>query len=115
MAFLLGPVQAEEKVLKMKLVTKFMEKAGDGSRVFGVTFTPDGTVGTKDFFIKESEKKGEFFGLSTYSFNDGTITASFLGHDEDKDRLKGTYVILHGGRHLRRREREQRLRGPGFT
>ena len=95
-AFLLGPAQAEEKVLKMKLVTKFMEKAGDGARVFGVTFTPDGTIGTKDFFIKDSEKKGEFFGLSTYSFNDGTITASFVGQELDKERNKGTYVILTG-------------------
>jgi hypothetical protein len=43
MAFLLS-AQAEEKVVKMKLVTKFQQEAGGGAHVFGVTFQQDGTI-----------------------------------------------------------------------
>ena len=35
-------------------------------------------------------------GLSTYSFEDGTITASFVGQEIAEGRNKGTYVILTG-------------------
>ena len=40
-------LKAEEKTIKTKLVTNFIEKAGDGAQVFGVTFQQDGSVGQK--------------------------------------------------------------------
>jgi hypothetical protein len=88
--------QAEEKIVKMKLVTKLQQEAGGGAHVFGVTFQQDGAVGSKDFFVKPAPKKGEFLGLSTYTFEDGTITASFTGQELEKGRNKGSYVILSG-------------------
>jgi hypothetical protein len=88
--------QAEDKTIKLKLVTKFIEKSGDGAQVFGVTFQQNGTVGRKDFFIKPAAKKGEFVGLSTYTFEDGSITASFTGEEVEKGHNKGSYIILGG-------------------
>jgi hypothetical protein len=95
-ALLFGPAQAEEKLIKMKLITKSLNEAGGGAHVFGSTFQQDGTVGTKDFFIKESGNKGELVGLSTYTFADGSITASFRGEEVGKGQHRGTYVILTG-------------------
>src|SRR4028119_1632686 len=80
----------------MKLVTKLQQEAGGGSHVFGVTFQPDGAIGSKDYFVKPAAKKGEFVGLSTYTFEDGSITASFTGQALEKGRNKGPYVILSG-------------------
>jgi hypothetical protein len=80
----------------MKLVTKSQQEAGGGAHEFGVTFQQDGTIGTKDFFVKDTAKEGEFVGLSTYSFEDGEINASFTGKVMEKGRDKGTYVILSG-------------------
>jgi hypothetical protein len=88
--------QAEEKAIKMKLITKVQQEMGGGVQVFGVTFQQDGTAGTKDFFMKGTAKKGELVGLSTYSFEDGSITASFTGQELDNGRYKGSYVILTG-------------------
>ena len=88
--------QAEEKVMKMKLVTKVQQEVAGGRQVFGVTFQPNGTAGTKDFFVKGSGNKGEFVGLSTYAFDDGTINASFTGTEYQPGWHKGTYVILAG-------------------
>jgi hypothetical protein len=95
-ASLLGPAKAEDKVLKMKLVTKMLSEAAGGAHYFGVTFQPDGTVGSKDYFAKAGGKKDEFVGLSTYTFPDGSVTASFSGQEYGKGRNKGTYVILTG-------------------
>jgi hypothetical protein len=88
--------QAEEKVVKMKLVTKLQQEAAGGSHWFGVIFQRDGAIGSKDYFVKAAPKKGEFVGLSTYTFEDGSITASFTGQELEKGHDKGTYVILSG-------------------
>lgn len=93
--------QAEEKTIKMKLVTKFIEKAGDGAQMFGVTFQQDGTIGRKDFFYKDAAKKGEFVGLSTYTFPDGSITASFTGQEFGQGLRQGLLRHPRGERHLR--------------
>jgi hypothetical protein len=96
-ASLVVPAQAEDKVIKTKLITKAMsEGAGGGWNCFGVTVQADGTIGSKDFFFKDLDKKGTFAGLSTYTFPDGAITASFTGEDYGKGRNKGSYVILSG-------------------
>ena len=87
--------QAEEKVIKMKLVTKVVSESPAGAQVFGVTFQENGTIGTKDFFVKPSGNNDEYVGLSTYTFEDGTITAAFRGWPE-KGREVGTYMIQTG-------------------
>ena len=94
-ASLFGPAQAEEQVIKMKLVTKMLQPSGDGFQVFGVTFQENGTIGTKDFFVKPSGNKDEYVGLSTYTFEDGTITAAFRGWPE-KGHEVGVYTIQTG-------------------
>ena len=95
-ASLLNSAQAEDKVVKLKLVTKFLNAAAGGGHYFGVTFQQDGTVGSKDYFAKAAGKKDEFAGLSTYTFPDGSVTASFAGESYGKGRDRGTYVILNG-------------------
>lgn len=95
-ASLLSPAQAEDKVIKMKLVTKFLNEAAGGGHYFGVTFQQDGTVGSKDYFAKGAGKDNEFVGLSTYTFPDGSVTASFSGESYGNGRDRGTYVILNG-------------------
>jgi hypothetical protein len=95
-ASLLSPsAQAEDKTIKMKLITKTMHESGGGYQVFGVTFQENGTIGTKDFFVKPSGNKDEYVGLSTYTFEDGTITAAFRGWPE-KGREIGSYMIQTG-------------------
>ena len=91
-ASLFSTAQAEEKVIKMKLITKVVSESPAGAQVFGVTFQDNGTIGTKDFFVKPSGNKDEYVGLSTYTFEDGTITAAFRGWPE-KGREIGTYMI----------------------
>jgi hypothetical protein len=92
---LLSTAQAEEKTIKLKLVTKLVSESPAGAQVFGVTFQENGTIGTKDFFVKPSGNKDEYVGLSTYTFEDGTITAAFRGWPE-KGRDFGTYMIQTG-------------------
>jgi hypothetical protein len=88
--------QSEEKVIKLKLVVKMLNEAGGGYHYHGVTFQQNGTVGSKDFFVKESGKKGHYVGLSTYTFPDGSVTAAFNDEEYGKGRDRGTYVILAG-------------------
>jgi hypothetical protein len=95
-ASLLNPAQAEDKIIKMRLVTKFLNEAAGGGHYFGVTFQQDGTVGSKDYFAKQAGKKEEFVGLSTYTFPDGSVTASFAGESYGTGRDRGSYVILNG-------------------
>jgi hypothetical protein len=79
----------------MKLITNFVSESPAGAQVFGVTFQDNGTIGTKDFFVKPSGNKNEYVGLSTYTFEDGTITAAFRGWPE-KGREIGTYMVQTG-------------------
>ncbi len=88
--------QAGEKTIKMKLVTKFLNEAAGGGHYFGVTYQQDGTVGSKDYFAKDAGIKDHFVGLSTYTFPDGSVTASFSGESYGNGRDKGSYVILTG-------------------
>ena len=81
----------------MKLVTKFIEKAGDGFQMFGVTFQQDGTIGRKDFFFKDfGEERRIRRPQYVYLRRMGSITASFTGQELDKGYDKGSYVILAG-------------------
>ena len=90
-----SPVNAEDKVIKTKLVTKVVSEGAGGYNCFGVTVQADGTIGSKDYFFKMLES-GRFSGLSTYPFPDGSVTAQFNGETYGKGRDKGTYVIVSG-------------------
>ena len=99
---------AGEQVLEFKLVTrpldvKVIEAANvEGQTVvsgkfFGVTVFKDGRIGLKEFVHSADMLKGSgpFFGYSTYTFEDGSITARYTGSTKD-GRSKGEYTILSG-------------------
>jgi len=99
---------AGEQVLEFKLVTrpvdvKVIEAANvEGQTVvsgkfFGVTVFKDGRIGLKEFVHSADMLKGSgpFFGYSTYTFEDGSITARYTGAVKD-GQSKGEYTILSG-------------------
>jgi hypothetical protein len=99
---------AGEQVLEFKLVTrpvdvKVIEAANvEGQTVvsgkfFGVTVFKDGRIGLKEFVHSADMLKGSgpFYGYSTYTFEDGSITARYTGSTKD-GRSKGEYTILSG-------------------
>ncbi|OAF13866.1 hypothetical protein [Bradyrhizobium neotropicale] len=99
---------AGEQVLEFKLVTrpidvKVMEAANiEGQTVvsgkfFGVAVFKDGRIGVKEFVNTSDLLKGSgpFFGYSTYTFEDGSITARYTGSAKD-GKSKGEYTILSG-------------------
>ena len=99
---------AGEQVLEFKLVTKpidvkVIEAANvEGQTVvsgkfFGVAVFKDGRIGVKEFVNSADMLKGSgpFYGYSTYTFEDGSITARYTGSAKD-GRSKGEYTILSG-------------------
>jgi hypothetical protein len=95
-------------VLEFKLVTKpidvkVIEAANvEGQTVmagkfFGVAVFKDGRIGVKEFVNSADLLKGSgpFYGYSTYTFEDGSITARYTGSAKD-GRSKGEYTILSG-------------------
>ena len=99
---------AGEQVLEFRLVTKpidvkVIEAANvEGQKVvsgkfFGVAVFKDGRIGVKEFVHSADMLKGSgpFYGYSTYTFEDGSITARYAGSTKD-GRLKGEYAILSG-------------------
>ena len=99
---------AGEQVLEFKLITKPIDvKVTEAANVegqtvvsgkyFGVAVFKDGRIGVKEFvnsadFLKGS---GPFYGYSTYTFEDGSITARYTGLAKD-GRSTGEYTILSG-------------------
>jgi hypothetical protein len=99
---------AGERVLEFKLITKpidvkVIEAANvEGQTVvsgkfFGVAVFKDGRIGVKEFVHSGDMFKGSgpFYGYSTYTFEDGSITARYTGAVKD-GRSKGEYTILSG-------------------
>ncbi len=99
---------AGEQVLEFRLVTKpidvkVIEAANvEGQKVvsgkfFGVAVFKDGRIGVKEFVHSGDMFKGSgpFYGYSTYTFEDGSITARYTGAAKD-GRSKGEYTILSG-------------------
>ena len=99
---------AGEQVLEFKLITKpidvkVIEAANvEGQTVvsgkfFGVAVFKDGRIGVKEFVHSGDMFKGSgpFYGYSTYTFEDGSITARYTGLAKD-GRLAGEYTILSG-------------------
>jgi hypothetical protein len=99
---------AGEKVLEFKLVTKPIDvkvveaanvegQAVATGKFFGVAVFKDGRIGVKEFVGSSDMLKGSgsFFGYSTYTFEDGSITARYSGSTQD-GKSKGEYAILSG-------------------
>ncbi len=99
---------AGEKVLEFKLITKPIDvKVVEAANVegqtiatgkfFGVAVFKDGSIGVKEFVGSSDMLKGSgsFFGYSTYTFEDGSITARYSGSAKD-GKSTGEYTILSG-------------------
>jgi len=99
---------AGEQVLEFKLITKPIDvKVTEAANVegqtvvsgkyFGVAVFKDGRIGVKEFVNSADLLKGSgpFYGYSTYTFEDGSITARYTGLAKD-GRSKGEYTILSG-------------------
>ena len=100
--------RAGEQVLEFKLVTKPIDfkitevaniegQTVASGKIFGVAVFKDGRIGVKEFVNSSDLLKGSgpFFGYSTYTFEDGSITARYTGSAKD-GRSKGEYAILSG-------------------
>jgi hypothetical protein len=99
---------AGEQVLEFKLVTrpidvKVTEAANvEGQTVvsgkfFGVAVFKDGRIGVKEFVHSGDLLKGSgpYYGYSTYTFEEGSITARYTGSVKD-GKSDGEYTILSG-------------------
>jgi hypothetical protein len=99
---------AGEQVLEFKLAIKPIDvKATEAANVegrtvvsgkfFGVAAFKDGRMGVKEFVHSADLLKGAgpFYGYSTYTFEDGSITARYTGAAKD-GRSTGEYTILSG-------------------
>ncbi|MBR0844346.1 hypothetical protein JQ607_29445 [Bradyrhizobium liaoningense] len=99
---------ADERVLEFKLVAKpidlkIIEAANiEGQTVvagkfFGGAVFSDGRIGVKEFVNSSDLLKGSgpFFGYSTYTFEEGSITARYTGSAKD-GKSTGEYTILSG-------------------
>ncbi|WP_407150048.1 hypothetical protein [Bradyrhizobium sp. ORS 86] len=99
---------AGEKVLEFKLVTKPMDvKVIEAANVegqsvvagkfFGVAVFNDGRIGVKEFVHSGDMLKGSgsYYGYSTYTFEEGSITARYAGAVKD-GKSHGEYTILSG-------------------
>ena len=113
---------AGEQVLEFKLVAKPIDvKVTEAANVegqtvmsgkfFGVTVFKDGRIGVKEFVHSADSLKGSgpFYGYSTYTFEDGSITARYTGAVKD-GRSNGEYTILSGRGCLRERYGHGHLR-----
>jgi hypothetical protein len=99
---------AGEQVLEFKLVTKPIDykiteaaniegQTVASGKLFGVAVFKDGRIGVKEFVNSADMLKGSgpFYGYSTYTFEDGSITARYAGAVKD-GQSKGEYTILSG-------------------
>jgi hypothetical protein len=99
---------AGEQVLEFKLITKPIDfriteaaniegQTVASGKLFGVAVFKDGRIGVKEFVNSSDMLKGSgsFFGYSTYTFEDGSITARYTGAVKD-GKSTGEYSILSG-------------------
>ncbi|WP_246173948.1 hypothetical protein [Bradyrhizobium paxllaeri] len=108
LAIAASPASAGEQVLEFKLVTKPIDfkitevaniegQTVASGKLFGVAVFKDGRMGVKEFVNSSDTLKGtgSFFGYSTYTFEEGSITARYAGSVKD-GRSNGEYTILSG-------------------
>ena len=71
---------AADQTFRFKLVAFNVGEKDGGYHFVGATVAPDGTIGTKDFFVKE-DQTGKGAGQSTYYFPKGSIVTTDLFMD----------------------------------
>jgi hypothetical protein len=89
---------AADQTLKFKLVTFYMGEKDGESHFSGVTFSPNGTIGTKDFYDKQGEN-GASTGRSTYYFPNGSLVANYstvATGTKSGGHIVGKYRIVSG-------------------
>jgi hypothetical protein len=89
---------AGDQTLKFKLVTFYLGEKNGESHFAGVSVSPDGTIGTKDFFDKPGDN-GASTGHSTYYFPDGSLVANYSALSTGTNsggHIVGKYQILSG-------------------
>jgi hypothetical protein len=99
---------AGEQKLEFKLVTKPIDvkvteianvegQTVASGKYFGVAVFKDGRIGVKEFVNSYDllKSSGSYYGYSTYTFEDGSITARYTGSIKD-GKSKGEYTILSG-------------------
>ena len=99
---------AGEHVLEFKLVTRPIDvkvteavniegQTVVSGKYFGVAVFKDGRIGVKEFVNSSDLFKGSgpYYGYSTYTFEDGSITPRYTGSVKD-GKSKGEYTILSG-------------------
>ena len=108
---------AADQTLKFKLVTFYMGDKDGESHMVGVSVSPNGTIGTKDFYDKPG-KNGASTGHSTYYFPDGSIVANYSNMSTGTatgGHVAGKYQIVSGTVPIRARPAEAQLTGTGAT
>jgi hypothetical protein len=104
----MAAAHAGEKTLEFQLVTKYLDprtldapnvekQTITQSKAFGVAVFKDGRIGTKDFIVANDKHAdaGTAFGYSTYTFDDGSVTARFTATFGPQG-THGEYKILAG-------------------
>lgn len=89
---------AADQTLKFKLVTFYVGEKDGENHMVGATISPDGTIGTKDFYNKPGEN-GASTGHSTYYFPDGSLVASYSlmsTGTQNGGHILGKYQIVSG-------------------
>ncbi len=89
---------AADQTLKFKLVTFDVSEKDGESHMVGVAISPDGTLGTKDFYDKPGAD-GASTGHSTYYFPDGSLVANYSTVSTGTDtggHVVGKYQIVSG-------------------
>jgi hypothetical protein len=89
---------AADQTLKFKLVTFYVGEKDGESHLVGVSVSPDGTLGTKDFYDKAGDN-GASTGHSTYSFPNGTLVANYSAVStgtQTGGHIVGKYQIVSG-------------------
>ena len=89
---------AADQTLKFKLVTFYIGEKDGESHMVGATVSPDGTIGTKDFYNKQGEN-GASSGHSTYYFPNGSLVANYSVTStgtQTGGHILGKYQIISG-------------------
>ena len=89
---------AGDQTLKFKLVAFYVGDKDGESHMVGATISPDGTIGTKDFYDKQGAN-GASTGHSTYNFPNGSLVANYSTEStgtETGGHIVGKYQIVSG-------------------
>ena len=89
---------AAEQTLKFQLASVFLGQKDGETHFAGITISPDGSLGTKDYFDKAGEN-GASTGHSTYYFAKGSLVVTYAGVSKGTQtggHYKGKYEIVSG-------------------